>query len=59
MVTIREDGTTRRVTAAEAFVLQLTKRGLEGDNAAAREYLAMIEQAKAHRSASQLCVPKT
>jgi hypothetical protein len=53
MVTIREDGTTRRVTAAEAFVLQLTKRGLEGDNAAARESLAMIEEAKAHRSVSQ------
>jgi len=28
MVTIREGGTTRRVTAAEAFLLQLTKSGL-------------------------------
>ena len=27
MVTIREDGSERRVTAAEAFLLQLTKRG--------------------------------
>jgi hypothetical protein len=35
MVTIREGGTARRVTAAEAFLLQLTKRGLEGDGAAA------------------------
>ena len=34
MVTIRESGTTRRVTAAEAFLLQLTKSGLEGDSAA-------------------------
>jgi hypothetical protein len=53
IVTIREDGTTRRVTAADAFVLQHTKRGLEGDNAAARESLAMIAEAKRHRNASQ------
>lgn len=45
MVTIREDGTSRRVTAAEAFLLQLTKRGFEG-GAAARESLAIIEQAR-------------
>ena len=35
MVTIREGGAERRVTAAEAFLLQLTKRGPEGDNAVA------------------------
>jgi len=35
-VTIREGGTERRVTAAEAFLLQLAKRGVEGDGAAAR-----------------------
>jgi hypothetical protein len=46
MVTIREGATTRRVTAAEAFLLQLTKSGLEGDGAAARASLAMIEQAR-------------
>jgi hypothetical protein len=45
MVTIREGGAERRVTAAEAFLLQLTKRGLEGDGAAARASLAMIEEA--------------
>jgi hypothetical protein len=44
MVTIREDGVERRVTAAEAFLLQLTKRGLEGDGAAARATLAVIEE---------------
>jgi len=53
MVTIREGGTARRVTAAEAFLLQLTKRGLEGDGAAARESLAMIEQARERRGAGQ------
>jgi Family of unknown function (DUF5681) len=53
MVKIREGGAERHVTAAEAFVLQLTKRGLEGDGAAARESLAMIEQAREQQSAGQ------
>jgi hypothetical protein len=42
---IREGGTERRVTAAEAFLLQLAKRGVEGDGAAARASLAVIEEA--------------
>jgi hypothetical protein len=46
MVTIREGGTARQVTAAEAFLLHLTKRGLEGDGAAARASLAAIEEAR-------------
>ena len=29
MVTIRDDGRERRITAAEAFLLHLTKKGLE------------------------------
>lgn len=45
MVTIREGGATRRVTAAEAFLLQLAKRGVEGDSGAARASLAVIEEA--------------
>ncbi len=53
MVKIREGGAERHVTAAEAFLLQLTKRGLEGDGAAARECLAMIEQARERQGASQ------
>ena len=51
MVTVREDGRERRVTAAEAFILQLTKKGLEGDSASARASLAAIENARASRSA--------
>jgi hypothetical protein len=47
MVTIREDGRERRVTAAEAFLLQLTKRGLAGDSASARASLTAIEAARA------------
>ena len=51
MVTIREDGRERRVTAAEAFLLQLTQKGLAGDSAAARASLAAIEAARASRPA--------
>lgn len=47
MVTIREDGRERRITAAEAFLLQLTRKGLQGDSAAARASLQAIETARA------------
>jgi len=50
MVTIREDGRERRITAAEAFLLQLTKKGLEGCSASARSSLQVIENARATRS---------
>lgn len=51
MVTIREAGTERRVTAAEAFLLKLAKRGVEGGGAAARASLAVIEEASKRLSA--------
>jgi hypothetical protein len=53
MVTIREDGRERRVTAAEAFLLQLTRKGLQGDSASARASLAAIEAARATHSTEQ------
>jgi len=49
MVTVREEGRERRVTAAEAFLLHLTKRGLEGDSASARSSLAAIDAARSNR----------
>lgn len=49
MVAIREDGRQRRVTAAEAFLLQLTQKGLAGDSAAARSSLEAIEKARSAR----------
>ena len=49
MVTVREDGREKRVTAAEAFLLHLTKKGLEGDSASARSSLAAIEAARSKR----------
>jgi hypothetical protein len=54
MVTIREGARTRRVTAAEAFLLNLAKRGVEGDVAAARASLESIEQAKAEQPADEI-----
>ena len=54
MVNIREGGTERRVTAAEAFLLKLAKRGVEGDIAAARGSLAVIETARGRHSEGQL-----
>jgi hypothetical protein len=53
MVKIREGGVERRVTAAEAFLLQLTKRALEGDDAAARASLAVIEEARERQGVGQ------
>ena len=53
MVKIREGGTERPVPADVAFLLQLRKRALEGDGAAARECLAMIEQARERQGAGQ------
>src|SRR5690349_6734641 len=51
-VTIKEDGVERQVTAAEAFVLYMIKRALEGDVAVARSTTATIEQARSARAAT-------
>jgi len=53
MVTIREGASMRRVTAAEAFLLQLAKRGVDGDGAAARTSLTLIEQAMSAQRAKE------
>ena len=53
MVVIREGQSERRVTAAEAFLLHITKRGMEGDSASARASLAAIEDARARRAFDQ------
>ena len=50
-VTIRETGTERRVTGAQAFLLQLAKRGLEGDGVAGRATMQAIEVSNATRPA--------
>lgn len=50
MVTVRDQGVARRVTAAEAFLLYLLRQGLAGDARAARDALAAIESAKGKRN---------
>jgi hypothetical protein len=52
LVTIKEEGVERRVKAAEAFLLYITKRGLDGDGAAARSAMAAIEEARSARDAT-------
>lgn len=49
MVTVRDQGKTRRVTAAEAFLLYLLREGLAGDARAARDALAAMEIARSRR----------
>jgi hypothetical protein len=48
-VTVREEGVSRQMTAAEAFLLHVTRSGLEGDGAAARAAMAAIEEARVRR----------
>lgn len=52
MVSIQEGGIERRMTAAEAFLLHMAKRGLDGDGAAARSAMTAIEEARAARGAT-------
>jgi hypothetical protein len=49
-VMIREAGRERQVSAAEAFLLHLARRGLEGDGAAARATIQAIEAARQARA---------
>jgi hypothetical protein len=52
-VIVREEGRTRRMSAVEAFLLHITRRGLEGDSAAARAAMAAIEEARARRGVGE------
>ena len=46
LVVVREAGSERRITAAQAFLLYLTKRGLEGDAAAARAAMRALDEVR-------------
>ena len=50
LVTIKDDGVERQVTADEAFLLYMAKQGLAGRESAARATLATIKSAKLLRS---------
>ncbi|MCF8467664.1 MAG: DUF5681 domain-containing protein [Sneathiella sp.] len=53
-VTIREDGVTKQITAAEAFLLQLARRGLDGDISAARYAMTVIAEGKSEQAVDSL-----
>lgn len=46
VVTIRDGAEEKRMSAAEAFMLYMAKRGLEGDGRAARALMAVLEEAR-------------
>lgn len=48
-VTVRDGCTEKSVTAAEAFLLHLTKSALAGESAATKQALASIEEARTRR----------
>ena len=50
LVTIKDDGIERQVTADEAFLLYMAKQGLAGRESAARSTLATIKSAKLQRN---------
>lgn len=52
LVTIRDGGVERKVTAAEAFLLYMAKQGLQGDSVAGRRAMVAIEEARMARGAS-------
>ncbi len=51
-VTVRDGAAERRMTAAEAFMLHMAKRGLEGDGAAGRALMTAIAEAKVKTEAA-------
>ena len=50
MVTVRENGVEKRVTATEAFLVHLTQQGISGNSTAARLSLDVLETARALRA---------
>lgn len=58
MVTIRDGAVEKRMSAAEAFMLHLAKRGLEGDGPAGRALMATIDEASSQKVAEEM-LPRT
>lgn len=52
MVTIRDGAVEKRMSAAEAFMLHLAKRGLEGDGPAGRALMTTIEEVSGQKAVS-------
>lgn len=50
MVTIRDGAVEKRMSAAEAFMLHMAKRGLEGDGPAGRALMTAIEEVQGQKA---------
>jgi hypothetical protein len=50
MVTIRDGAVEKRMSAAEAFMLHMAKRGLEGDGPAGRAMMMAIEEVSGQKA---------
>lgn len=55
-VTIRDGAVEKRMSAAEAFMLHLAKRGLEGDGPAGRALMTTIEEVNGQRPSADTAV---
>lgn len=53
MVTIRDGSAEKRMSAAEAFMLHLAKRGLEGDGPAGRALMSTIEEVSGRKAVAE------
>lgn len=53
MVTIRDGALEKRMSAAEAFMLHLAKRGLEGDGPAGRALMTTIEEVSGQKTVGE------
>jgi hypothetical protein len=53
MVTIRDGAVEKRMSAAEAFMLHLAKRGLEGDGPAGRALMTTIEEVSGQKTVGE------
>lgn len=53
MVTIRDGAVEKRMSAAEAFMLHLAKRGLEGDGSAGRALISTIEEVSGRKAVAE------
>lgn len=51
-VTIRDGAVEKRMSAAEAFMLHMAKRGLEGDGPAGRALMSAIEEVSVQKAVS-------
>lgn len=58
MVTVRDGAVERRMSAAEAFMLHMARRGLEGDGSAGRALMTALEEINGQKQSGKT-TPRT